>query len=73
MSNKKIQLKFLGLRIKEEREIKGLSSERLAYQVGISKGNLSEIERGMRDARISTLALIADGLDMTLSKLLKDL
>ena len=61
------------MRIKQEREKTGLSSERLAYQIGISKGNLSEIERGLRDVRISTLSLIAEGLELSLSKLLKEI
>lgn len=68
-----VLLKKLGSRIKSERLRKGLSAERLAYEMGISKGNLSEIERGMRDVRVSTLSLIAEGLEMSLSKLLKDL
>ena len=70
--NKTKFLKILGKRIKDERLKLGKSSEALAYEMGISKGNLSEIERGMRDVRISTLSLIAAGLDMTLAKLLKD-
>ena len=71
--NKRKFIKDVGTRIKEERIKKGLSSEKLAYEIGISKGNLSEIERGLRDLRLSTLSLIAEGLDINLSKLLKDL
>lgn len=63
----------LGKHIRSERLKKNKSSEALAYEIGISKGNLSEIERGMRDVRIFTLKLIAEGLDTTLAKLLKDL
>lgn len=63
----------LGASIKAERQKRGVTSERLAYETGISKGNLSEIERGLRDVRFSTLILIAEGLEISLSKLLKDL
>lgn len=66
-------LSKLSLRIREERLKKGISSEKLAYEIGISKGNLSEIERGLRDLRFSTLKAVADGLDIPLSKLLKDI
>lgn len=71
--NKTKFLKILGKRIKDERLKLGKSSEALAYEMGISKGNLSEIERGMRDVRIHTLKLIAEGLECSISKLLKDL
>lgn len=66
-------LKKIGSRIKAERLRKGITAERLAYEMGISKGNLSEVERGLRDVRISTLELIAEGLEVTLTKLFKDL
>ncbi len=68
-----VLLKKIGSRIQNERLRKGITAERLAYEMGISKGNLSEIERGLRDVRISTLELIAEGLEVTLSKLFRDL
>jgi len=40
--------------------------------MGISKGNLSDIENGRRDPRFSTLRSIASGLGMKLSQLLRD-
>lgn len=74
MTTKKTKtLLELGNRIKEERKKRGITSEKLAYETGISKGNLSEIERSLRDVRISTLILIAEGLEISLSKMLKDL
>jgi len=41
--------------------------------MGISKGNLSDIEHGKRDPRYSTLSAIAEGLEIPLSQLLKGL
>jgi len=64
------ELKKLGKRISEERKKRGLTIEKLAYGVGISKGNLSELERGMHDPKYSTMCAIADGLDIPISKLL---
>jgi transcriptional regulator with XRE-family HTH domain len=65
--------KTLGKRISIERKKKGITLEKLAYEVGISKGNLSEIERGMRDCRFSTIIAIAEGLEISVSALLSDI
>jgi transcriptional regulator with XRE-family HTH domain len=40
--------------------------------MGISKGNLSDIENGKRDPRYSTLKAIAEGLEISLARLLRD-
>jgi len=63
----------LGERISKRRRSRGLTLEKLAYEMGISKGNLSDIENGKRDPRYTTLRAIAEGLDMPLSQLLKEL
>jgi len=64
-----IIIKKLGKRITKLREKKGLTIEKLAYENDLSKGNLSEIERGLRDPKITTLEKIAKGLEISLSKL----
>lgn len=56
----------IGNRIKELRKIEGKTLEKLAYESDFSKGGLSEIERGMREARISTLEKICQTLNITL-------
>jgi DNA-binding XRE family transcriptional regulator len=66
-------IRALGLSIANQRRKRGLTLEKLAYGIGISKGNLSEIESGKRDPRYWTLSKIADGLDMPISVLLKGL
>jgi len=63
----------LGERIAKRRRSRGISLERLAYEMGISKGNLSDIEHGKRDPRYTTLRAIAEGLDLSLAQLLRDL
>jgi transcriptional regulator with XRE-family HTH domain len=73
VAEKNVLLQKLGKRITSERESKGITMEKLAYEMDISKGNLSEIERGLRDARFSTIYAIAEGLEINISKLLKDL
>ncbi len=69
--DKKKALHALGQRISTHRQKRGITLEKLAYGVGISKGNLSEIENGKRDPRYWTLCKIADGLDLSISLLLK--
>ena len=63
----------LGQRIARLRKRRGMTLERLAYEMGISKGNLSDIEHGKKDPRYSTLRAIAEGLEISVSQLLKDL
>jgi len=66
-------LQVLGERISSLRKKRGTTLEKLAYEMGISKGNLSDIEHGKRDPRYSTLSAIAEGLEIPLSQLLKGL
>ena len=61
----------IGARINQLRRKKGKTLEKLAYEMNISKGNLSDIEHGKRDPRYSTLKAIADGLGVSISELLK--
>ncbi len=59
----------LGKNISKVRKSRGLTLEKLAYEMDISKGNLSDIENGKIDCRASTLFLITQGLDINISKL----
>ena len=51
MSNKEFNT-IICKRIKDLRKAKNLKMEQLAYQSGISKGGLSEIERNMKEPKI---------------------
>ena len=65
-----VQKQFRGIiseRIKKLREEAGLTSEQLAYQSGISKGGLSEIERNIKEPRIYTILKICNCLNISLS------
>jgi transcriptional regulator with XRE-family HTH domain len=61
--------KKIGQRIKQLRKQKGLTIEKLAYENGLAKGNLSEIEKGLVDPKLSTLKRVAEGLDINLKEL----
>jgi transcriptional regulator with XRE-family HTH domain len=65
-------LHHLGATIAKHRQKRGITLEKLAYEMGMAKGNLSDIERGKRDPRYTTLRAIATGLKMTLAQLLED-
>lgn len=66
-------LTALGQRIFEVRKKKGITLDELSVRMQISKGNLSDIERGKRDPRFQTLKAIAAGLGLTLHALIRDL
>jgi transcriptional regulator with XRE-family HTH domain len=63
----------LGERIYEVRKKKGITLDELSLRMRISKGNLSDIERGKRDPRYQTLKAIAEGLGVKLPALIRDL
>ena len=61
--NKIICQRILALR--KERKI---TLEKLAYQSGISKGGLSEIERNMKEPRAYTILKICSGLGISMKE-----
>jgi XRE family transcriptional regulator, fatty acid utilization regulator len=73
MHTRKEVLHRLGKKIAHERQKRGITLEKLAYEMGMSKGNLSDIEHGRRDPRFTTLRAIALGLNVSLSQLLKEI
>ena len=67
MKNKEFS-KIISNRIKILRVLKGLTIEQLAYQSGISKGGLSEIERCLKEPMPLTILKICVGLDITIKE-----
>ena len=58
---------LLGLRIRDIREIKGLSLEQLSAFSGISYNKLSLIESGCCNVSLSLLCILADALGVSVS------
>ena len=58
--------KIICQRIADLRKQHNLTLEQLAYQNGISKGGLSEIERNMKEAGAYTIIKICTGLEITM-------
>lgn len=60
----------LGKAIRTRREALGYSQESFADFIGMHRAYYSSIERGERNLTLTTLARVADGLGMRLSKLI---
>jgi transcriptional regulator with XRE-family HTH domain len=61
----------LGLNVKKRRKHKGLSQEKLAEKIGVSKNTVSDIESGDKFARADTLIKLAKILETEVYELLK--
>lgn len=61
----------LGNRIRTLRRKGGWTQVELADLLGIDRSYLSEIETGKKDPSLRVLKTIADGFDLSLSKLLR--
>ena len=63
----------LGGRIRKLRKQRGWTQAVMAEKVGIDRSFLADVERGKRNISILNLDVIAEGLGVTLSKLLSHL
>jgi transcriptional regulator with XRE-family HTH domain len=63
----------VGKRIRVLRQKKGWTQTDLAVHLDLSRGHISDLERGTREVGLITLQVIARGLDTTMSKLLRGL
>ena len=61
---------FLGQRIRQQRETMGLSSNRLALTIGITRQSMNDIEHGKIWPSVPTLIALADALGVTTDWLL---
>jgi transcriptional regulator with XRE-family HTH domain len=62
----------VGLRIRELRERRQISQERLAEAAGVARVTVVRIELGLQSARLDHLFLIADALGVPLSQVIRD-
>lgn len=67
-----MDLKAVGLRIKEAREAKNLTQEELAAIVDLSPTHISVIERGVKSVKLDKFVAIANALDVSADSLLID-
>jgi len=63
----------LGKRIRELRQQTGLSQEKFALKIGMDPTYFASVEAGKRNIAIVNIKKIADGLEVSLSELFKEL
>ncbi len=63
----------LGIRIKELRKQIGLSQEKFSLSIEMDRTYFASVESGKRNISIRNIKKIADGLNISLSELFKDL
>ena len=61
----------LGLNVRRLREAKGVSQEAFAFEAGIHRTYVSDIERGARNPTITIVEKLAVSLGVTASDLLR--
>lgn len=62
-------LQTVGRRIQKLRKRAKLSQDELAERVGMHRNHIGLVERGERNASLTALAAIADGLGVSLAQL----
>jgi transcriptional regulator with XRE-family HTH domain len=63
-------LRDFGARVRAERQSQNLSQEALGQRSGITSGEISRLERAVREPRLLTIVRIAEALGMSASDLL---
>ena len=66
-------LEKVGKRIKEQRTTKNMSYEQMAEEIGISRNAYNLLEHGKHSFQITTLLLVLNYHDISLSKFFEDL
>lgn len=63
----------LGKRIKELRKAKGYSQEKFALLINMDRTYFASVEAGKRNISIQNIEKIANGLEVTLEELFKNM
>lgn len=63
----------LGNRIRELRTKTGLSQEKFSLKIGLDRTYFASVEAGKRNVSIINIKKIADGLEVTLSDLFRNI
>ena len=62
----------LGLRVRQQRELNGLTQSQLARKVGITGSFIGHIERGEKKASVDTVVALCNALEISPTLLLQD-
>ena len=71
-NDEKINMMFLGQKLRKVRKEQNLTQLELAQQVGITNGQVSTIERGVSSPSLSTLHRIARALNVPMHEFFED-
>lgn len=66
-------LQRFGANVRQARLDRGWTQEHLAFETGLATVQVSRIERGVREIRLTTLVRLIDGLDVPADELLDGL
>jgi len=69
----KLIQKSLGAKIQSLRKQTGLSQEKFALHIGMDRTYFASVEAGKRNISIQNIKKIAEGLDISLSELFRNL
>ena len=72
MSNENITRRF-GVRLRALRTKRGWTQVEMAEKLGIDRSYISDMERGKKNVCLPTLEIVAKGLGLTISQVLKGL
>jgi transcriptional regulator with XRE-family HTH domain len=72
MSDRHVGIRF-GARLRELRKQAALTQTQLAHRLGIDRTFISDLERGRKSITLSYLETIAQGFNLTLSEMMRDL
>ena len=67
-----INYKGLGRRVRQQRDLKGMTQDQLAERVGVSCSFIGHIERGEKKASLDTLVALSNALVIPPTVLLQD-
>ena len=70
-SKQHVELKKVGLNIRNARKEKGMSQESLALTAELDRSYVGGVERGQRNVAVINLKKIAEALNVSVSELLK--
>lgn len=63
---------MIGNTLKRRRELLGLSQAELARRLGIARARISEWERDVRRPNLTSLELLAEALDTSIARLVRN-
>ena len=67
------ELRAIAAALKASRQAAGLSQDALSHRCGLATSEISRLERGVRNPRLSTIVRLARGLGVRPADLLADI